>query len=99
MSRGLIQAALWLILAISLTNGKVLVEFSENSPGTYFRTTEHSHGHLTKDDLTAVAASLLNVGALSYVDSDTANKVGKSFGESRSLQAWHKASKYSNLKS
>lgn len=75
MAARFLAAALCIISAIASTNGKVSVIFSENSPGTYFKTTEQSHGHLTKDDLTATAASLLNVGALSHVDTETADKV------------------------
>lgn len=75
MARHLLCAASWLALAIALSEGKTSVLFSENTPGTYLKTIEQSHGLLTKDDLTATAASLLNVGALSHVDADTANKV------------------------
>ena len=81
MARNFLHAALWLALAITTSNGKVSLLFSENSPGTYFKTTEQSHGHLTKDDLTATAAALLNVGALSHVDADTASKVTSRGGE------------------
>ena len=78
MSRQFLHVALWLALAITSSNGKVCVLFSENLPGTYFKTTEQSHGHLTKDDLTATAASLLNVGAFSHIGADTASKVTSS---------------------
>ncbi len=60
---------------LAAVHGKVTLLFTETSPGTYFKSLEDSHGRLNANDLTATAASLLSIGALSAVDADVSSKV------------------------
>lgn len=68
-------SAFCILLSLSLSEGKVSVYFSESSPGAYLKSTQQSHGALSKDDLITASTSLLNVGALAHVDGATSTKV------------------------